>query len=160
MTWIKGRLFRCGAAIFWMPPPCGTNGATVPPARLAPYSGLANRLCVGQIRFGPAAWLADSAGTGYRPKGYILDENDQPTFRYHIYGATVSDAIRVMDNGQGLHRELTVQNPSGGKLYARLAEGATIEEKSDGMYVVVREANGRKELVVPVKDKVGYAILF
>lgn len=125
-----------------------------------------------------AAWLADSAGTSYRPKGYVLDQNDQPTFRYQIYGSTVSDAIRVMDNGQGLHRELTVANPSGGELYVRLAEGATIEEKPDGMYVVdgksyylrlddakvtkpvVRDANGRKELVVPVKDKVGYSIIF
>lgn len=124
-----------------------------------------------------AAWVADSAGTSYRPKGYILDEKDQPTFKYRIYGATVSDAIRVLDNGQGLHRELTVQNPTG-ELYARLAEGSSIEEKSNGMYLVdgksyylrlddakgtkpvVREANGRKELVVPVRDKVGYSILF
>jgi hypothetical protein len=124
-----------------------------------------------------AAWVADSAGTGYRPKGYTLDENDQPTFQYKMYGATVSDAIRVLDNGQGIHRELTVQNPAGGELYARLAEGATIEEKS-GMYLVdgksyylrlddakgtkpvVRDANGRKELVVPVRGKVGYSILF
>jgi len=125
-----------------------------------------------------AAWVADSAGTSYRPKGYTLDENDQPTFQYKIYGATVSDAIRVLDNGQGLHRELTVQNPSGGELYARLAEGATIEEKARNMYLVdgkayylrlddakaakpvVRDANGRKELVVPVRNKVGYSILF
>lgn len=125
-----------------------------------------------------AAWIADSAGTGYRPKGYTLDENDQPTFKYQIYGSTVSDAIRVLDNGQGLHREITVQNPAGGELYARLAEGASIEEKSKGTYLVdgksyylrlddakgakpvVRDANGRKELVVPVRDKVGYSILF
>jgi len=125
-----------------------------------------------------AAWIADSAGTSYRPKGYTLDANDQPTFQYRIYGATISDAIRVLDNGQGLHRELTVQNPTGGELYARLAEGASIEEKSKGMFLVdgksyylrlddakgvkpmVRDANGRKELVVPVRNKVGYSILF
>lgn len=125
-----------------------------------------------------AAWVADSAGTGYRPKGYTLDENDQPTFTYRMYGATVSDAIRVMPNGQGLHRELTVQNPAGGELYARLAEGATIEDKANGMFLVdgksyylrlddakavkpvVRAANGRQELVVPVRGKVGYSILF
>ncbi|CAA9216653.1 MAG: probable cytochrome oxidase (cbb3-type) [uncultured Adhaeribacter sp.] len=125
-----------------------------------------------------AAWVADSAGTSFRPKGYTLDENEQPTFQYKIYGATVSDAIRVLDNGQGLHRELTVQNPAGGELYARLAEGTTIEEKA-GMYLVdgksyylrlddaknvkpvVRGgANGRQELVVPVRGKVGYTILF
>ncbi|KAA5549622.1 DUF1080 domain-containing protein [Adhaeribacter rhizoryzae] len=125
-----------------------------------------------------ATWVADSAGTSYRPKGYILDENDQPTFKYQIYGSTVSDAIRVLDNGQGLHREISVQNPAGGELYARLAEGASIEEKSKGTYLVdgksyylrlddakgtkpvVRDANGRKELVVPVRGKVGYSILF
>ena len=95
-----------------------------------------------------------------------------------MYGATVSDAIRVIENGQGIHRELTVQNPTGGELYARLAEGATIEDKANGTYLidgksyylrlddakgtkpVVRDANGRKELVVPVKGKVGYSILF
>jgi len=125
-----------------------------------------------------APWVADSAGTSYRPKGYTLDENDQPTFQYRMYGATVSDAIRAIDNGQGFHRELTVQNPAGGELYARLAEGATIEEKSNGMYLVdgksyylrlddakgtkpvVREANGRKELIAPVRGKLGYSILF
>ncbi len=125
-----------------------------------------------------AAWIADSAGTNYRPKGYTLDENDQPTFTYRMYGATVSDAIRVIENGQGIHRELTVQNPAGGELYARLAEGATIEDKANGTYLidgksyylrlddakgtkpVVRDANGRKELVMPVKGKVGYSILF
>jgi len=125
-----------------------------------------------------AAWVADSAGTNYRPKGYTLDENDRPTFLYKIYGATVSDAIRVLDNGQGLHRELTVQNATNGDLYARLAEGAVIEEKAKDMYLVdgkayylrlddaktvkpvVREVNGRKELIVPVRNKLGHSILF
>ena len=125
-----------------------------------------------------AAWVADSAGTSYRPKGYTMDEKDQPTFQYRMYGASVSDVIRVMDNGQGFHRELTVQNPAGGELYARLAEGATIEEKGKGMYLVdgksyylriddakgtkpvVRDANGRKELIAPVRGKLGYSILF
>jgi len=124
-------------------------------------------------------WVTDSTGTGYRPKGYILDNQDQPTFRYYIYGAMVLDAIRVLDNGQGLHRELTIQNPAAGELFARLAEGSNIEEdKVNGGYLVdgksyylrlddakstkpmVRSTNGRQELVVPVRGKLGYTILF
>ena len=124
-----------------------------------------------------AAWVADSAGTGYRPGGYDTDKNDQPTFSYQLYGANVKDAIRVMEGGKGLRRELTVQNPVA-NLYARLAAGSTIEEVSRGMYLidgksyyiklvdaggakpVVRDANGQKELIVPVSSKLSYSIIF
>ncbi|WP_347159852.1 family 16 glycoside hydrolase [Pontibacter chitinilyticus] len=124
-----------------------------------------------------AAWVTDTAGTGYRPKGYVLDANDQPTFRYVAYGSPVQDQIRVLENGQGLQRELTVQNPSGG-LYARLAEGSTIEPVSKDTYLVdgksyylrvddaggakpvIRDSNGRKELILPVQGKISYSILF
>jgi hypothetical protein len=124
-----------------------------------------------------AAWVADTTGSSYLPKGYTMDAEDRPTFQYQIYGARVSDAVRVLENGQGLRRELTVQNPSG-ELYARLAEGETIEDAGKGMYLVdgksyylrlddangakpvVRDANGRKELVVPVRSKLSYSILF
>ncbi|QNF35802.1 DUF1080 domain-containing protein [Adhaeribacter swui] len=148
------------------------------PAGMVQRFGLP-KFALAKLGSAQAAWMADSAGTSFRPKGYTLDENDQPTFTYRIYGATVLDAIRVLDNGQGIHREITVQNPAGGDLYARLAEGSSIEEdKSNGAYVVdgkayylrlddakgtkpvVRDADGRKELVVPVKGKVGYSILF
>jgi hypothetical protein len=124
-----------------------------------------------------AAWVADTAGSSYRPKGYVLDEQDRPTFRYLIYGATVSDAVRVLDNGQGLRREISVQNGSG-DLYARLAAGTSIEQLSNGLYLVdgksyylqleeasgakplIRDANGGKELVVPVRGKLSYSVLF
>lgn len=124
-----------------------------------------------------AAWPSDTAGTGFRPKGYVLDNTDQPTFTYLLGGATVSDAIRVMDNGHGIRRELTVQNPSGG-MYALLAAGDTIESLSKDTYLVdgksyyvrmedaggekpfIRESGGRKELLVPVRGKLSYSILF
>ena len=123
------------------------------------------------------AWIADTAGSGYRPKGYVLDDNDRPTFLYQVYGSKVSDAIRVMDNGQGFRREITVQNPAP-DLYARLAEGSSIEDKGKGMYLVdgkayylqladassskplIRGANDRKELIIPVKGKVVYSVIF
>ncbi|MFD3002374.1 family 16 glycoside hydrolase [Pontibacter toksunensis] len=124
-----------------------------------------------------AAWVADTAGSGYRPEGYDVDKNDQPTFSYKLYGANVQDAIRVLEGGKGIRRELTVQNP-GENLYARLAEGNTIEAVSRDMYTVdgksyyikvddaggakpvVRDAGGKKELIVPVRGKVSYSIIF
>ncbi|HEY0610882.1 MAG TPA: DUF1080 domain-containing protein, partial [Chitinophaga sp.] len=124
-----------------------------------------------------AAWISDSTGTGYRPKGYVLDEKDRPAFRYIIYGSAVTDVIKVLDDGHGLRRELTVENPAEG-LYAKLAEGNNIVAQPDGMYVVdgrsyylqlddaggakpvVRQSGGHQELIVPVKGKLAYSILF
>ncbi len=124
-----------------------------------------------------AVWQSDTVGTGYRPKGYVLDDNDRPTFKYRLTGVSVEDAIRVMDNGQGIRRDITLTGPST-DLYARLAEGTRIEQMPNGVYAVdaksyyvrindasgaipvVRTVKGRQELVVPVKDKISYSILF
>ncbi|MFD2572852.1 family 16 glycoside hydrolase [Spirosoma soli] len=124
-----------------------------------------------------ANWIADTTGSGYRPKGYVLDESDRPTFRYQSYGASVDDKIRVLDEGKGVQREVVVTNPAG-DLYARLASGTSISAMDNGMYLVdgqeyirlddtagakatIRDANGRQELIVPVKSgKLMYSILF
>jgi hypothetical protein len=124
-----------------------------------------------------AAWPDDNTYSGYQPKGYDVDEVNRPVFNYSIYGSMVTDAIRLLDNGQGVKREISVQHPSD-NLYARLAEGKTIEALSDGLYLiddksyylrindaggahpVIRDHNDRKELIVPVKSKVTYSILF
>ena len=124
-----------------------------------------------------AAWSTDSAGTGYRPKGYVLDGNDRPTFRYYIYNTMVKDVSRVMDDNQGIHREISIENPVA-NLYLRLAEAEMIEMPSEGLYLindksyylrmddaggakpVIRNKNGHKELIVPVQKKISYSILF
>ncbi|QJW88413.1 DUF1080 domain-containing protein [Spirosoma taeanense] len=123
-----------------------------------------------------ANWTADTTGSGYRPKGYVLDNEDRPTFRYQSYGASVDDKIRVLSEGKGIQREVTLTNPAG-DLYARLISGTSISPIENGMYLVdgqqyvrlddlngakptVRDANGRQELIVPVKGKVVYSILF
>ena len=121
--------------------------------------------------------MADTAGSGYRPKGYVLDAQDRPTFRYLSYGATVSDALWVMEKGEGLQREISVQNAAG-ELYARLAAGSDIQQVDKDMYLVdgkayylrldeangakpvIRDANGGKELIVPVRGKLRYSVLF
>lgn len=124
-----------------------------------------------------AGWLSDTTGTGYRPKGYVLDDKDRPTFKYFLYGAAVTDAVRVVSEGHGVHRELTVAAPVDG-LYAKLAQGRTIEALSKDMYIidgksyylqledaggekaVIRDAGGLKELIIPVRSKLSYSILF
>jgi hypothetical protein len=124
-----------------------------------------------------AAWTNDTAGTGYKPKGYVLDANDRPAFRYLIYGSLVNDASTVMANGQGIHREVTVQNPAAANLFMRLASGNKIETFKNGLYIVddkyyirlddigdakpvVRSSGGMQELIAPIQQKLTYSIIF
>jgi hypothetical protein len=124
-----------------------------------------------------AAWVKDSAGTGYRPKGYVLDAQDRPTFKYFIYGALVNDMTRVMEDGHGIRREISLDKPVDG-LFAKLAEGKSIEVLDKDLYIIdgrsyylqlddmggekplVRDAGAGKELIVPVHGKLSYSILF
>ncbi|GAB3994388.1 hypothetical protein GCM10028807_32050 [Spirosoma daeguense] len=121
-------------------------------------------------------WPTDTTGSNYRPKGYVLDENDRPTFKYQSFGASIDDKIRVINEGKGIQREITIANPPA-DFYARLVSGSTISALENGLYLVdgqayvriddvagakptIRESNGRQELIVPVKGKVAYSILF
>lgn len=124
-----------------------------------------------------AAWTPDTIATGYRPKGYALDADSRPTFKYMIYGSAVSDASTVMEGGQGIHREVSVQNP-GANLFMRIADGTKIESLKSGLYAiddkayyirvddaagakpVVRTVGDRQELIVPIQQKLTYSIIF
>jgi len=122
-------------------------------------------------------WPADTTGTSYRPKGYILDAQGRPTFKYLIHGSTISDFTNIMTDGTGLTREIKIENPLN-ELYFRLATGSSIEETSPGLYLIddqsyylrldkvnganaiVRDQDGRKELIIPVGAGLSYSILF
>ncbi len=118
-----------------------------------------------------AAWPTDTTASGYRPKGYAFDETDRPTFRYLLGSASVEDQIRPLTGGQGMSRTITVTGNTNDML-ARLAIGNTITMQETGLYAVdgqyyvkaegaaVRSVGGRQELVMPVKGKVIYSILF
>ncbi|RZK74174.1 MAG: DUF1080 domain-containing protein, partial [Pedobacter sp.] len=124
-----------------------------------------------------ASWLADTTGTGFRTKGYMVDEKNRPTFTYMMYGTKVTDAIKVLDGGQGLNREISLATPVD-NVYALLATGVSdVQELSKGVYLidgqsfyikfddlkdkpVIRDANGKKDLVVLVRGKLNYSILF
>ena len=125
---------------------------------------------------GQSKWIADTTGSGYRPKGYTLDDSDVPTFQYLAFGSAVSDNITVVNN-QYLERTIKVTAPSK-DLVARLADAKSIEKISEGLYAVndksyyiqladktikpeIRSIDGQQELIVPVKNgEVKYAILF
>jgi hypothetical protein len=124
-----------------------------------------------------AVWAQDTAGTGFKPKGYVLNAAGQPTFRYIIYGSPVNDATTVMANGKGIHREIILQKQVD-SLFMHLATGNHIEMLSDGSYAiddksyyiriddagenkpVIREASGKQELIIPIQKKLTYSIIF
>lgn len=126
---------------------------------------------------GQSAWISDTIGTGYRPKGYVLDAEGRPTFRYITYGITVNDAVKLLEKGQGISRQISLShNPVG--IYFRLAEAADITEVSQGLYLIddqsyflrldetggskaiIRDQNGRKELIIAAVKSLSYSILF
>ena len=124
-----------------------------------------------------SSWISDTTGTGYRPKGYVLDAEGRPTFKYISYGIPVSDAVQLLERGQGFSRRISLSDVSAG-LYLRLAEAASITEVSDGLYLLddqsyflrlddtsgakalIRDQNGRKELIIPAVKSLSYSILF
>lgn len=130
-----------------------------------------------QLSSPQSAWNSNSTENAFRINGYEMDENDRPSFLYSIYGAEVKDDIKVLDNGQGLHRTLTINNANE-SFYARVAVGKTIEAMPNGLYLIddksyylqiedagkaqplIRDANGGKELLIPVQNKLSYSILF
>lgn len=110
----------------------------------------------------------------YRPRGYDLDENGQPTFKYDFAGAKISDKTTPSEDGKLFKREITVKGSSS-NVYARLASAKAISKNSEGLYVIgenayfvkitegspiIRESNGMKELILPVTEKITYSIIF
>jgi hypothetical protein len=89
----------------------------------------------------------------------------------------VSDAIMPLENGEGLQRKLTLQNP-GDNLYVRIANGKNIERVANDMYLVddksyylriddagnatpiIKEVDGQKELIIPIQGALIYSIIF
>ncbi|RNL55543.1 3-keto-disaccharide hydrolase [Pedobacter jejuensis] len=132
-------------------------------------------MAISKLATADAAWVTDTAGTGFRTKGYVMDNQDRPEFKYQIYGNKVTDAVKVLDNGQGLSREVTLEQPAK-DLYLLLGEVADINEVAKGLYVVddkayylqfpngekpiVRAVDGKKQLIIAIGSKLNYSILF
>lgn len=111
----------------------------------------------------------------YRSKGYTIDPTTRrPTFLYTYKGIQVANKIYPDDEERSITHHVTFSDlKSTEGLYLKLAEGA-IQSLSDGSYSVdqtyyikpkqraeIREANGKKELVVPVQgSEIHYTIIW
>jgi hypothetical protein len=112
----------------------------------------------------------------YRALGYDLSEDNLPTFRYQIYGSEVEDQIRITE-GKYLTRSLNVKNADASKaMMCRLAVGSSINKVNDSLYEVdgksyyikladgtmpiIEKSGDNAMLLVPVKDKVQYSVLW
>ncbi len=149
------------------------NGTAVPQGTVQGFGKPS--LAIARLSSPQAPWSNDTTGTGYQPDGYVTDEAGRPVFPYTFYGIAVSDSIRVLPQSQGVYRKISIQQPAE-NLYVRVAVADKIEQQSDGIYVigdksyyikmdntggVIREQDGHKELIVPVKGSaLSNAVLF
>ncbi|EDM38430.1 putative large, multifunctional secreted protein [Pedobacter sp. BAL39] len=132
---------------------------------------------IAKLATAESAWIADTTGTSFRTKGYVMDAQERPEFKYQMYGSTVTDAIKVSDNVEGLNRQISIDKPVENLYVLLAADAADIKEVAKGLYAiddqsfylrfdnaqdkpVIRDINGRKELVVLLRDKLNYSILF
>ncbi len=122
-----------------------------------------------------AAWPDSVDQSQFRRDGYQLDPTGHPTFLYHIGGVAVKDGIRPGPDGLSLRRELHLRSPAAtAGLYLQVAEDVRVTRQTDGSYVVgdrafyvtlpaggeppvVRQRNGREELLIPVRFERGEA---
>ncbi len=135
-------------------------------------------LQIARLSSSQSPWKSDTAGTGFRAKGYALDKNENPIFQYKVYNVQVTDATEALATGEGLSREITVSRPAE-NLYVRLVECETIDELEKNLYrvdndsyylrvedtaggrpIMRNSANGKKELIMPIGAQLRYTILF
>ena len=131
---------------------------------------------IAQLSNNQVVWPADTTGSGFKTKGYIMDNEDRPQFKYNIYGAGVTDIITVSNNGKSLSRSVSIDKPVS-NLYFLLANASSIEELSKGHYLVdgqsyyleldkgaqkpiIRDGNGGKELIILLDKQLNYSISF
>jgi mono/diheme cytochrome c family protein len=114
-----------------------------------------------------AEWPKDSGKlAGWQFRGYSLDNERRPTFRYSWNGIDIQDFPEAVPGNPdaGLRRTVSVHSTQPiSKLYFRVAIGDKIEEK-DGAFIVdeklklkftgvkamVRNSEGKAELLVPL----------
>jgi hypothetical protein len=126
-----------------------------------------------------AAFPEQADETDFRGKGYVLEEaTGRPIFKYIYKGMEVEDKVYPDDSSRMITREITVKNSGENPgLHYKLAEGDDIMQMQDGSYIVddkqyyikvlssakpvIREANGKKELVALVNgNPIKYSIIW
>ena len=126
-----------------------------------------------QLKDAQAPWpAAAGAKAGYAMRGYRFDSKRRPVFRYQFQNITVEDDLQpnVKDLDRGFTRTLTLNcdSPVSG-LWFRAATG-DIQLQPDGSFLsagmrytvkgskpVLRPADGKAELLIPVTFQNGHA---
>lgn len=132
-----------------------------------------------------AAW-PDSVQSAldHEYRGYRLDEQGRPTFRYRMGGLTVHDRIRADSTGGRLVRTIRLSGATpSAPLYVRLLRADTLQATGGGRFIVgdreyyvellnasrehvqIRRSVGARELLVPVSTEglpteIRYAIIW
>jgi Domain of Unknown Function (DUF1080)/PA14 domain len=134
---------------------------------------LSNSASVNQLSPENRIW-EDKTEAKFRTRGYELDADGQPTFKYDAFGNQITDKIIPIENGKILQRELNSKG-SAANIYHRIAANDLITKNTDGSFTIgenqymikvtegnalIRVAGNRQELVVPLNTKVVYSILF
>jgi Domain of Unknown Function (DUF1080) len=111
---------------------------------------------------------AEAVAADFLVKGYELDENGQPTFKYKMGETMVQDKITPNADATAFIRKISV---SGGKdIVCRLADAKKITKVSDGYFMIdnayyiiapsasIRDSNGNQELISNVYSELQYSI--
>jgi hypothetical protein len=121
-----------------------------------------------------APWPTSSAKEqGYRFLGYRLDAKERPTFLYEYVGVKVEDFPEAVETeDEPIVRRTFLIHPAGAdNLWLRAAAGSSIERDGEWLVIdndwrtriinnaepLIREINGRRELLLPVKAGGGAA---
>ena len=117
------------------------------------------------------------SNTPYKGKGYAIEEGTgRPVFMYTYEGIEAEDKIYPDDDNRMITHEVNLKN-RGTKtgLYYKLAEGGDITILPDGLYAIdkqfyikvkagvqpiIREVNGKKELITLVDNSIKYSIIW
>ena len=126
-----------------------------------------------------AAWPDSVDEKTLHYNGLSVDKQGNPTLRYTLAGAAVTDVTQPTRDG--LTRTLTMTGAPNGPVYCRVAAGQTIDDMGNGLYAIndrryfvrldpkarvkQRQSNGKQELLLPVSLKngsgsVAYSVVF
>lgn len=123
-----------------------------------------------ELGSGQAAWpKATGREAGFKTLGYSLDEKRRPTFSYEFKGARIEEFFEPVKGEIDAYfkRTLRIHGTGQGNLWFRAAAGDLtqtgdtfllnnkIQMKFSGSKPVLREADGQKELLVPVQVQNG-----
>jgi hypothetical protein len=136
---------------------------------------LSDAPAVAKLQNENTAWPDSAAFDELNNRGYSLNNKRSPTFKYILNDIKVADSITALDNGGGLSRTLTIENPSE-DIYIRLAVSNKIENIGADLFAVggksyyisvdkkykplVRTSGSQQEIIIKYTGPVTYSLIW